>query len=332
MSRETANLWLAGPRQARAATSEEIDESVGSADYHMVYSGTCDVVGDNDTETIAKARELVQLLPSNYREKPPRKQPTDDPARSVAELLEIVPDDFDLKYDMHDVIKSLVDDGDYYEVKSAYAPKLITCFGRLGGEVVGFVANNPIEPGSMLEINSCDKYYRFIQVLDAYNIPLVNLVDTPPILPGEDQESIGLLRHLGKILDAYATATVPKISVVLRECYADAGGMIMGGAKGMGVDLCYAWPIARFAVEASELDLSAAYGKGVEEDAYEGYLNRSREKVDVFDVARGYTTQVVDEIIEPKDTRTKLMQALQITRNKSEKLPSRAKMHGTPPT
>jgi propionyl-CoA carboxylase beta chain len=332
MSRETANLWLAGPRQARAATSEEIDESVGSADYHMAYSGTCDVVGDNDTETIAKARELVQLLPSNYREKPPRKQPTDDPARSVAELLEIVPDDFDLKYDMHDVIKSLVDDGDYYEVKSAYAPKLITCFGRLGGEVVGFVANNPIEPGSMLEINSCDKYYRFIQVLDAYNIPLVNLVDTPPVLPGEEQESIGLLRHLGKILDAYATATVPKISVVLRECYADAGGMIMGGAKGMGVDLCYAWPIARFAVEASELDLRAVYGKGVEEDAYEGYLNRSREKVDVFDVARGYTTQVVDEIIEPKDTRIKLMQALQITKNKSEKLPSRAKMHGTPPT
>jgi propionyl-CoA carboxylase beta chain len=332
MSRETANLWLAGPRQARAATSEEIDSSVGSADYHMVHSGTCDVVGDDDEETIARARELVGFLPSNYREKPPKRAPTDDPRRLVGDLLAVVPDDFDLKYDMHEVIRSILDDGDCYEIKNEYAPNLITCFGRLAGEVVGLVANNPIEPGSILEINSCDKYYRFIQVLDAYNIPLVNLVDTPPTLPGEEEESKGLLRHFGKILDAYATATIPKISVVLRECYSDAGGMIMGGVKGMGVDLTYAWPIARFAVEASELDLRVAYGRGVEEDAYEGYLNRSREKVDVFDVARGYTARVVDEIIEPKDTRIKLIEALQMTKNKSEKLPSRAKMHGTPPT
>jgi acetyl-CoA carboxylase carboxyltransferase component len=332
MSRETANLWLAGPRQAKAATSEEIDRSVGSADYHMVHSGTCDVVGDNDAEAIAKARELVGFLPSSCREKPPRKPSSDDSARLVPELVEIVPDDFDRTYDMHDVIEALADDGHYYEIKNEYARNLITCFGRLGGEVVGFVASNPSEPGSILEINSCDKYYRFIQVLDAYNIPLVNLVDTPPIVPGEEQESKGLLRHFGKILDAYATATIPKISVVLRECYSDAGGMILGGAKGMGVDLCYAWPIARFAVEASELDLRAVYGKGVEEDAYEGYLNRSREKVDVFDVARGYTAQIVDEIIDPEDTRIKLLGALEITRNRREKLPFRAKMHGTPPT
>jgi propionyl-CoA carboxylase beta chain len=332
MSRETANLWLAGPRQARAATSEEIDRSVGSADYHMVHSGTCDVVGDDDAETIARARELIGFLPSNYREKPPKRAPTDDPRRPVGELIDIVPDDFDEKYDMHEVIRWILDDGDYYEIKNEYARNLITCFGRLAGEVVGLVANNPIEPGSILEINSCDKYYRFIQVLDAYNIPLVNLVDTPPIVPGEEEESKGLLRHFGKILDAYATATIPKISVVLRECYSDAGGMIMGGVKGMGVDLTYAWPIARFAVEASELDLRVAYGKGVEDDAYEGYLNRSREKVDVFDVARGYTARVVDEIIDPKDTRIKIIEALQMTKNKSEKLPSRAKTHGTPPT
>ncbi len=332
MSRETANLWLAGPRQARAATSEEFDRSVGSADYHMVHSGTCDVVGDNDAESIAKARELVGFLPSSYREKPPRKTSSDGPDRLVPELMEIVPDEFDRPYDMHAVIASLADDGHYFEIKDAYATNLITCFARLAGEVVGFVASNPAKPGSILEINPCDKYYRFIQVLDAFNIPLVNLVDTPPTLPGEEEEAKGLLRHFGKILDAYATATIPKISVVLRECYADAGGMIMGGVKGMGVDLCYAWPIARFAVEASELDLRAAYGKGVEEDAYEGYLNRSREKVDVFDVARGYTAQVVDEIIEPQDTRIKIIQALEVTRNKSEELPARAKMHGTPPT
>jgi propionyl-CoA carboxylase beta chain len=298
----------------------------------MVHSGTCDVVGDNDSETIAKARELVGFMPANCRERPPTVATPDDSRRLVSELIEIVPDDFALTYDMHDVIESLADDGHYYEIKDQYARNLITCLARMGGEVVGFVANNPNEPGSILEINSCDKYYRFIQVLDAYNIPLVNLVDTPPAVPGEEQESKGLLRHFGKILDAYATATIPKISVILRECYSDAGGMIMGGAKGMGVDLCYAWPIAQFAVEASELDLRVVYGRGVEEDAYSGYLNRSREKVDVFDVARGYTAQIVDEIIDPKDTRIKIIEALEITRNKSEQLPSRGKMHGTPPT
>ena len=152
---------------------------------------------------------------------------------------------------MHEVIRALADDGEFLEIKNEYAKNLITCFCRFNGQVVGLVANNPKEPGSILEINSCDKYYRFLQVLDAYNLPLVNLVDTPPVVPGEDQEALGLLRHVGKILDAYATAAIPKISVILREAYADAGSMIMGVSKGMGVDLCYAWPIARLAVEAS---------------------------------------------------------------------------------
>jgi len=332
MSRETANLWLAGPRQAKAATSEEFDRSVGSADYHMKYSGTCDVVGENDEKTIQKARELLSFLPSNFKEKPPYKEPSDDPNRLVDDIISIVPDDTAQKYDMHDVIKRLVDDGNYFEVKDEYAKNLITCFCRFDGEVVGLVANNPKEPGSILEINSCDKYYRFLQVLDAYNIPIVNLVDTPATVPGEEQEAIGLLRHFGKIADAYATATIPKISVILRESYADAGSIIMGGAKSMGTDFCFAWPIAQFAVEASEIDYRKAYGKGVEEDAYEGYLNWSREKVDIFDVAWGYTTEVVDEIIEPKNTRIKIINALKTTRNKMEKLPKRAKMHGTPPT
>ncbi len=332
MSRETAHLWLGGPRMTQAATSEKIGDNVGGADYHMIYSGTCDVVGDNDEETIQMTRELLGYLPSNYREKPPYREPTDDPGRHVSELGQIVPDEFDKPYDMHEVIKSLVDDGKFFEIKDDYAKNLITCFCRFGGHVAGLVTNNPIEPGSMLEINSCDKYYRFLQVLDAYNIPLVNLVDTPPLVPSEREEEKGLLRHFGKILDTYATATIPKISIVLREAYADAGSLVMGVTKGIGADLCYAWPIARFAVEASELDYREIYGKGIEEDAYEGYLNRSREKVDVFDVARSWTAQVVDEIIEPKDTRKKIIEALEVTRDKQEKLPRRAKRHGTAPT
>lgn len=332
MSRGTSNLWLGGPRMVQAVTSEKIGEDVGGADYHMIYSGTCDLVGDNDRHTIALARKLLSYLPSNYRERPPYREPADDPHRGVEELLEVVPDDYEISYDMHEVIRHLVDDGDYLEVKPEYAKNLLCCFARMNGEVVGVVANNPLEPGSIMEIDACDKYYRFLQVLDAYNIPLVNLLDTPPVVPGEEQEQKGLLRHIGKILDVYATATIPKITVVMRECYFDAGGILMGGVKGIGADLCYAWPIARFAVEASRLDYAKFYGKGVEDDAYEGYLKRSREKVDVFDVAKSWTAQVVDEIIEPKDTRRKIIEALQITSGKKERLPPRAKRHGTAPT
>jgi acetyl-CoA carboxylase carboxyltransferase component len=332
MSRVSANMWLGGPRQTQAATSEKIDRNIGGADYHMELSGSCDVVGDNDEETINKCRELLRYLPQNFKEKPPEWERTDNPAREIETLIDLVPDEFDQIYDMHDVIKELVDNQEYFEIKDEYAKNLIACFCRFNGQVVGLVANNPRYPGSILEVNSCDKYSRFLQVLDAYNIPLVNLVDTPPVVPGEAEEARGLIRHVGKVADVYATTTVPKISIVLREAYADAGSMIMGGLKSMGADLIYAWPIARFAVEASQLDYRQVYGKGIEKDAYESYLSRSREKVDVFEVARSWSAQVVDEIIEPKDTRKKIIEALQITKGKREKLPPRAKGHGTSST
>jgi propionyl-CoA carboxylase beta chain len=332
MSRISANMWLGGPRQTQAATSEKIDRNIGGADYHMQLSGTCDIVGEDDQQTINKCRDLLRYLPQNFREKVPGWDKIDSPEREVGELIDIVPDDFDQSYDMHKVIKELVDGGDYLEIKDEYAKNLIACFCRFNGDVVGLVANNPQFPGSVLEINACDKYYRFLQVLDAYNIPLINLVDTPPVIPGEPEEARGLLRHVGKIVDLYATTTVPKISIILREAYSDAGSMIMGGLKSMGVDLIYAWPIARFAVEASRLDYRKVYGKGIEEDAYESYLNRSREKVDVFEAAKSWTAQLVDEIIKPADTRKKIIEALELTRNKREKLPERAKGHGTCPT
>jgi acetyl-CoA carboxylase carboxyltransferase component len=332
MSRETGSLWLGGPRQTQAATSEKFDKDVGSADYHMGLSGTCDVVGADDKETILQAQKLMSYLPSSCRDKVPLVETSDDPDRRIEGLVEIVPDDFEKTYDMHDVIGLIVDEGEYFEIKNEYAKNIITCFCRFNGRAVGLVANNPAEPGSILEINSCDKYYRFLQVLEAYNIPLVNLVDTPPVVPGEKQEKIGLLRHFGKILDTYATSTIPKISITFRESYSDAGSLVMGGAKSMGVDLAYAWPIARFGVEASRLDYREVYGKGIEKDAYEGYLDRAREKVDVFDAARAFTGQVVDEIIDPADTRTVIIEGLSITENKVEELPVRAKCHGTPPT
>jgi propionyl-CoA carboxylase beta chain len=332
ISRISGNLWLGGPRQTQAATSEVFDRSVGGADYHMQQSGTCDVVGEDDRETILKCRELLRYLPSNHREKPPRWERTDSPDREVAVLETIVPDDFERPYDMHDVIRVLADDGDFFEIKDEYAKNLICCFCRFDGRVVGLVANNPKHPGSTLEVNTCDKYYRFLQVLDAYNIPLVNLTDTPPVVPGEPEEARGLLRHVGKLVDVYATATVPKIGVVLREAYADAGSLVMSGLKSMGADLTYAWPIAQFAVEASTLDYRRVLGESIEEDAPDTYWKFSREKADAFEAARSWTAQIVDEIILPRDTRKKIIQALRILENKTEVLPPRKKMHGSAPT
>ncbi len=332
ISRDSGNLWLGGPKQTQAATGEIFGREVGSGDYHMAHSGTCDAVGDSDADTIQKARELLGYLPSNHLELVPSKKATDDPEREVSELLSIVPDDFNQTYDMHDVIKVLVDNGEYYEVKDKYAKNLITCFCRFNGEVVGLVASNPGEPGSIVEINSSDKYYRFLQVLDAYNIPLVNLIDTPPYVPGEDEEAVGLLRHFGKIIYTYSNSTIPKISIILREAYADAGSLVMGAAKNTGADICYAWPIARLAVEASTLDYRKEYGKGIEDDAYEGYLNRSREKLDIFEVGLSASAGIIDEIIEPQQTRKLIIDALKLTSKKVEELPQRAKINGTPPT
>ncbi|MBW1818023.1 MAG: propionyl-CoA carboxylase, partial [Deltaproteobacteria bacterium] len=332
ISRVSGNLWLGGPRQTEAATSEKIDRNVGGADYHMQLSGTCDLVGDSDEQSILACRELIAYLPQNYREKPPDWERSDDASREVPALESIVPDAFDQTYDMHDVIRELVDGGEFFEIKDEYAKQLICCYARFNGEVVGIAANNPAIPGSIYEVNACDKYFRFLQALDAYNTPLITLADTPEVVPGEAEEARGLLRHIGKIVDVYATATIPKIGVVLREAYADSGSMILGGLKGLGADLTYAWPIARFAVEASTLDYLKVYGKGIEEDAYDAYLNRSREKVDVFDAAFSWSAQVVDEIIEPRNTRRKIIEALNVTRGKKEKLPSRAKQHGASPT
>lgn len=332
MSRISGNMWLGGPRQTQAATSEKIDRNIGGADYHMQLSGSCDIVGDDDVKSIEYCRELLEYLPSNYRENPPVYDKPEGGFHGDETLNTLVPDDPAETYDMHDVIKVLADNGEYLEIKDEYARQLITCFCRFNGHVVGIAAGNPKFKGSILEVNACDKYYRFLQVLDAYGIPLVNLVDTPPVVPGETEESRGLLRHIGKITDVFATATVPKISVVLREAYADAGSMIMGVPKTMGADITYAWPIARFAVEASDMDYSAVYGRGIEPDAYQAYLNSSREKVDVFDAGYSWTAQVVDEIILPEATRGKIIEALSLTKDKREQLPERAKSHTAPPT
>jgi methylmalonyl-CoA decarboxylase subunit alpha len=332
MSRTSGYLWLGGPRMVQAATSEKMDDEVGSADYHMVHSGTCDLVGTDDRDSILKTRELLSYLPSNFKEKPPYKSTSDLPDREVPELADLVPAEISKPYDMHLVIKSIVDDGEFFEIKDAYARQIITGYCRFNGQVVGLVANNPEFPKSALECDACDKYYRFLEVLDAYNIPLVNLVDTPLGTPGEEEENRGLLRHGAKIIHLYANTTVPKISVILRQSYCDTGGIVFGGLKGMGVDMCFAWPIAIIGIETSEIKAEQLFDGGIEDNAHGRYLDISKERVDVFQVANTATSQVVDEIIFPSDTRRKIIEALKICEGKEEVTPQRAKQHGAPPT
>ena len=337
MVRGISNMWLGGPRLTSSATSEKMDAEVGSADYHMKFSGTTDYVAVDDRHAIEITRKLLGYLPSNYKEKPPVVSPAgDDPYRNTFELYDIVPGNLAENYDMHDVIRVLVDNGDFLELKDEYAKKLITCFARINGQSVGIVANNPCEPGSILERDACDKYYRFLSNLDAYNIPLINLVDTPDYIPGEEEEEVGLLRHGGKIIDVYATVSIPKISVILRRAYGDASAFIMGVSKGMGADICYAFPNVEMAVEVSNMNIHEVYPDGgVEDDAYECYLNRPRERVSVFEVANTWSSNVIDEVIDPSETRRKIIEALEITKRKQETLPMfprTKKGHGAPPT
>ena len=157
-------------------------------------------------------------------------------------------------------------------------------------------------------------------------------MDTNPIVPGEEEEIKGLLRHGAKLIHLYADSTIPKVSIILRQAYGDAWSIVMGGVKGMGVDLCYAWPIATIGINSSEMDLKEVYGGGIEENAYELCLNRSRKKLSVFDVAKTCTNQIVDEIIDPRDTRKIIIRALTLTKDKVEHFPKRSKSHGAPPS
>lgn len=331
MSRGTAHLWLGGPRMTQAATSEKIADDVGGADYHMAYSGTCDLVGDNDREAVALARRLLSYLPSHCDETPPVLLMGDHPQRETPSLAACVPEDPEEPYDVRQVIREIADGGEVLEIKPDYAPAVVTAFARLNGKAVGFAAHNPQAAG-VFDIDACDKVYRFLQTLDAFNLPFISLVDAPGQLPGQDQEAKGLLRHMAKVVDVYAHATIPKVALVLRNGFSDSGAFLLGGVRGLGADLVYAWPGARFAVEASRLDYAKAYGRGVEPEALAGYAGRSREIVDAFDAARSWSAQAVDEIIHPADTRKRLIEALEITKNKREEIPLRAKNQSTNPT
>jgi len=321
MNKDTGFLWLGG--------EVESDDS-GMAEFHMERSGQCDIMAENDEDAIEKVKDLMAYLPGNCWEKPDIIDSGDDAERREAELLDVMPDNPKFTYDIHDVIDKIVDNGDFFELKEDFASHLVIGFCRFGGRVAGVVANNPDELSGILEPDASDKYDRFMTFLNAFNIPLVTLVDTTAFPPGDRWERMGVIRHGAKLLHSYAHLTCPKITMVLRRSY--GGANIVLGCSKMFPDFVYAWPTVEFAPTGPETVVHAVFhkelAKAKEEDnyqeVYDFLLGILKEQFSVMNLAKHWTTYyTAHEVIDPRDTRPRIIKALKSVENKREELPEK---------
>ncbi|MFO7588313.1 MAG: acyl-CoA carboxylase subunit beta [Gemmatimonadota bacterium] len=330
--RQAGQLYVTGPKVIKEVTGEEITaEALGGAESHSHYSGVVHFVAEDDEEAIAIARRLLSFLPSNNTMDPPFLPELHATAVESDEGLNaIVPEDSREAYDMHDVIRRIVDRGDFLEIQADYAANILIGLGRIGGRTVGVVANQPQVKAGVLDIDSSDKAARFIRFCNAFNIPLVTLVDVPGFLPGVQQEFGGIIRHGAKMLFAYAAATVPKLTVVVRKAY--GGAYLAMCAKSMGADRICAWPSAEIAVMGAEGAVNILYGKEIAEAEDPG-AERGRRVAEYREAfANPYVAAgrgLVDDVIPPSETRVYLSAALEVLRAKRELRP--AKKHGLIP-
>jgi acetyl-CoA carboxylase carboxyltransferase component len=336
MTEKTAFMWLGGPRLTRAATGEDINDAVvGSAASNMA-AGQCDLIARDDDEALDMARRLLGYLPSHWEERPPR-IPCDDPCdRREERLLDILPDSPRLTYDMHEIIDLVVDRDSWLEIKRDFAPNIVTGLARLNGQPVGIVANNPDEMGGVMENDCSDKYMRLMACCDAFGLPLITFVDTPGFVVGREWEDKGILRHGAKLLYGYASATVPKVSVIVRKSY--GGGNVVMGSKTIGADFSFAWPTAEISIMGPESAAAVIWAdnlkNGKSSDESNGLLEARCEEyreryINIFSLAENYRFDFVDDIIDPRDTRRALIRALDMLKNKRVDLPRRK--HGNPP-
>ena len=326
MVKNSSYMFVTGPDVIKTVTHEEVTkEDLGGAMTHNAKSGVAHFTGDDDEQTIQMIRELIGFLPSNNMEDPPRKACPDDPNREEPKLDTIIPSDPNKPYDMREIICPVVDEGNFFEVQPHYAKNIIIGFARMCGQTVGIVANQPAVLAGVLDINSSLKAARFVRFCDAFNIPLITFEDVPGFLPGTAQEFGGIIKHGAKLLYAYSEATVPKITLITRKAYGGAYDVM--SSKHIGADVNFAYPTAEIAVMGSEGAVNILYrGKLSEEErlkAVEEYKNTFASPFKAAEL--GY----IDEIIYPRETRKKLIEALEMTRNKSEQNP--AKKHGNIP-
>ncbi len=327
----TARMFITGPDVIRAVTREEVTpEELGGARVHHTTSGVAHFVAPDDRSALALVRRLLSYLPSNNAEDPPFVPPTDPPDRADEELDTLVPEDPAEPYDMYEVIRRVVDDGEFLEVQAGFARNLIVGFARLGGHPVGIVAQQPAVLAGVLDIDAADKGARFIRFCDAFNIPLVTFADTPGFLPGVAQEHGGIIRHGAKMIYAYAEATVPKLSVITRKAY--GGAYIVMSSKSLRGDLCLAWPTAEIAVMGPEGAVNVVFRRELAEAEdpaaeRERLVREYRERFANPYVAagRGY----LDGVIRPSRTRYLLIRGLEMLRDKRVRRPARK--HGNIP-
>jgi acetyl-CoA carboxylase carboxyltransferase component len=331
MVKKTSYMFITGPDVIRAVTGEEIDqEELGGAMTHNAKSGVAHFACESDEDAIESIKELLSYLPSNNMEDPPLVETGDDPLRTDPGLNEIIPDDPRKSYDMKDVIRSIVDNGDFFEPHEYYARNMIICFARLNGRTIGILANQPMHLAGCLEVNASDKATRFIRFCDAFNIPLLTLTDVPGYLPGKDQEWSGIIRHGAKLLWCYSEATVPKLTLITRKAY--GGAYIAMCSRHLGADFVFAWPAAEIAVMGAEGAANIIHRREIKEadDPKAKREEKIQEYRQLFSnpyiaASRGY----VDAIIEPSNTRPTLISALEAIINKRETRPP--KKHGNIP-
>ena len=331
MVKKTSFMFITGPDVIKAVTGEvTTQEELGGAMTHNTKSGNAHFACESDADAIEQIRTPLSYLPANNMEDAPRTECTDDPWRACPELDTIIPDSAKESYDMRDVIKSVVDDGVFFEPHFFYAQNILVGFARLNGRSIGIVGNQPTVLAGCLDINASDKATRFIRFCDAFNIPIVTFVDVPGYLPGADQEYAGIIRHGAKLLWCYSEATVPKLTVVTRKDY--GGSYIAMSSRHLGADMVFAWPSAEIAVMGAQGAANVIFRReiaGAEDQAakreeliadYEKRFNNP-----YVAASRGY----VDAVILPSETRKRLIDALEITSTKSESLPP--KKHGNMP-
>jgi len=331
MVRNSSYMFVTGPDVVKAVTHEEVTfEDLGGASTHSMLSGVCHVACDNEGDGLYQIRKLLTYLPQNNMEDPPFVQSSDDPLRTAPELDSIVPDEPSKPYDMKEIIHYIVDDAQFYEIQEFYAPNIVIGFARLGGHSVGIVANQPSVLAGVLDINSSEKAARFIRFCDSFNIPIITFVDVPGFLPGTFQEQGGIIRSGAKLLYAYCEATVPKLTVITRKAYGGAYDVM--SSKHIRGDLNLAWPTAEIAVMGPDGAVSIIFRKELSE-AEDPEKRKSelvaeyREKFanPYIAAARGY----IDDIIEPHETRQRLINGLEMLANKRDSNP--AKKHGCIP-
>ncbi|MEI5099089.1 acyl-CoA carboxylase subunit beta [Streptomyces sp. PmtG] len=331
MVRDTSQMFITGPDVVQAVTGEKISQNgLGGADVHSGVSGVAHFAYDDEETCLAEVRYLLTLLPRNNRENPPV-TPCDDPVdRRTEGLVDLVPADGSRPYDMRQVIGELVDAGDFLEIHEHWATNVICALARIDGRVTGLVANQPLALAGVLDIGASEKAARFVQFCDAFNIPLVTLVDVPGFLPGVDQEHGGIIRHGAKLLYAYCNATVPRISLILRKAY--GGAYIVMDSQSIGADLTLAWPTNEIAVMGAEGAANVIFRRQIAaaEDPEAMRARMVKEyKAELMHPYYAAERGLVDDVIDPAETRSALASALAMLHAKHADLPSRK--HGNPP-